>query len=273
MNIFRSELPEEARSTIVQYAFFRWENAIVIAGTILLIALIPHPFPWWPWWGWLLLGMIGMISILISSISNAEFNARMLLKIFQRQFDLKRLKDPQLHNKLASALEYQRRIFDKTRYPETSVMKERAEGTNNQLNDWIRNMYRLAIRLDTYRRDKFMHQDLDQIGETVETLKAQRKDEASTAIKEQLEDVIESKEKQLETLRALENRMKQAELSLEQSLTALVTVDSQIQLIDAEDIQSGRAIRLREDIQEQVLRLDDLVSSINQVYDYHSRTL
>jgi hypothetical protein len=273
MNIFRPELPEEARSTIVQYAFFRWENAIVIAGTILLIALMPQPFPWWPWWGWLLLGLIGVISILFSSITNEEFNARMLLKIFQRQFDLKRIKDPQLHNKLTSALEYQRRIFTKTRFPETSVMKERADGTNNQLNDWIRNMYRLAIRLDTYRRDKLMRQDLDQIVETVDKLKDQRKRETSAPLRKQLEDVIESKEKQLETLQALENRMKQAELSLEQSLTALATVDSQVQLIDAEDIQSGRSIRLREDIQEQVLRLDDLVSSINQVYDYHSRAL
>lgn len=150
-------------------------------------------------------------------------------------------------------------------------MRERAEETNSQLDDWIRNMYRLAIRLDTYRRDKLMHQDLAQIVDTVEKLKSQRKRESNPALKKQLDEVIESKEKQLETLQALQDRMKQAELSLEQSLTALATVDSQIQLIDAEDIQSGRAIRMREDIQEQVLRLDDLVSSINQVYDYHSR--
>ena len=103
---------------------------------------------------------------------------------------------------------------------------------------------------------------MDQVRRMVET---------NPALKKQLDDVVESKVKQSETLQALQDRMKQAELSLEQSLTALATVDSQIQLIDAEDIQSGRSIRLREDIQEQVLRLDDLVSSINQVYDYHSR--
>lgn len=271
MKIFRPELPKEARSTIVQYAIFRWENAILIAGTILLTALVSSPFPWWPWWGWPLLGFVGVILILVSSITNAEFNASMLLRIFQRQFDLKRIKDSQLHIKLTSALEYQRRIFDKTRYPKTSVMRERAEDTNRQLNDWIRNMYRLAIRLDTYRRDNLVHQDLSQIADAVEILKSQRKRESNPELKKQLDDVVESKEKQLETLQALQDRMKQAELSLEQSLTSLATLDSQIQLIDAEDIQSGRAIRMREDIQEQVLRLDDLVSSINQVYDYHSR--
>ena len=150
-------------------------------------------------------------------------------------------------------------------------MSDRAEDTNRQLNDWIRNMYRLAVRLDTYRRDKLVHQDLNQVPEELQSLKTRLKSESSEAVRDQLMEVVESKEKQLNTLQALETRMKQAELSLEQSLTALATVDSQVQLIDAEDIQSGRSIRLREDINEQVLRLDDLISSINQVYDYHSR--
>jgi uncharacterized protein YoxC len=62
--------------------------------------------------------------------------------------------------------------------------------------------------------------------------------------------------------------MKQAELQLEQGLTALATVYSQMQLIDAQDLDSSRSERLRADIQEQVERLNDLVASINEVYDY-----
>ena len=64
--------------------------------------------------------------------------------------------------------------------------------------------------------------------------------------------------------------MKQAELQLEQSLTALATVYSQVQLIDAQDVASGRAERLQADIQEQVNRLSDLVSSLGEVYEYRS---
>jgi uncharacterized protein YoxC len=62
--------------------------------------------------------------------------------------------------------------------------------------------------------------------------------------------------------------MTQASLQLEQSLTALATVYSQIQLIDAQSVESGRAERLQEDIQEQVAQLGDLVNSINAVYQY-----
>jgi hypothetical protein len=69
-------------------------------------------------------------------------------------------------------------------------------------------------------------------------------------------------------MQALDARMRQAELQMEQSLTALATIYSQIQLVDAQAVASGRAERIQADIQEQVARLNDLVASINEVYDY-----
>jgi uncharacterized protein YoxC len=68
-------------------------------------------------------------------------------------------------------------------------------------------------------------------------------------------------------------RMKQAELQLEQSVTALATVYSQVQLVDARDVDSGRSERLQADIQEQVDQLNDLISAINEVYDYQTEGL
>ena len=65
--------------------------------------------------------------------------------------------------------------------------------------------------------------------------------------------------------------MKEASLQLDQSLTALATIYSQVQLIDAQSIGSGRAERLQADIQEQVARLNDLVDSINDVYNYNTK--
>jgi uncharacterized protein YoxC len=67
--------------------------------------------------------------------------------------------------------------------------------------------------------------------------------------------------------------MKEAVLQFDQSLTALATIYSQVQLIDAQSIGSGRAERLQADIQEQVARLNDLVSSINDVYNYNTKGL
>ena len=79
--------------------------------------------------------------------------------------------------------------------------------------------------------------------------------------------MIKGKGEHWQTLRSLDDRMKQASLQMEQSLTALATIYGQVQLVDAESIGSGKAERLRADIQEQVARMNDLLASINEVYN------
>jgi hypothetical protein len=48
-------------------------------------------------------------------------------------------------------------------------------------------------------------------------------------------------------------------------MTALATVHSQVRLIDARDVDGGRSERLEADIREQVERLNDLITSINEI--------
>ncbi|MCB0188814.1 MAG: hypothetical protein KDE31_31305, partial [Caldilineaceae bacterium] len=106
----------------------------------------------------------------------------------------------------------------------------------------------------------------DELPKELERLTAQRKFETNSTLQMQLDEVIAGKGKHWQSLRDLDARMKQATLQLEQSLTALATVYSQVQLIDAQSVNSGRAERLQDDIREQVERLNDLVASINEVY-------
>ncbi len=272
MSTIRSELQKKAQSAILQYAFFRWESAVILAGTILLTALFPHPFSWWPVWGWPLLGLLGLAAIIHSSLTDAETNARILQELFQEQFDPRQIRDQDLRADVETALEYQRHIEALVRGQRSGVLRDRLKDTADQLSNWAGNIYRLALRLDTYRGDVLLARDREKVPQEIETLTARRRQESDPAIQQELDEVLESKGKQWQTLRALDARMKQAELQLEQSLTALATVYGQVQLIDAQDVDSSRSERLQADIQDQVSRLDDLVSSINEVYDYHSPT-
>ena len=61
--------------------------------------------------------------------------------------------------------------------------------------------------------------------------------------------------------------MKQAELQLDHSLSALATVDSQIRLIAAQDVDSRKSDQLQDDIQEHISSLNDLIASIKEVYE------
>jgi hypothetical protein len=268
MTTIRSDLQRRAQSAIIQYAIFRWESAVVLALTLILTVVLRRPFPWWPPFGWPLLGLIGLAMIFYSSLNDADTNARVLLDLFQEQFDARRIKDKTLRQQVENGLEYQRRIEMQVRRQRAGLIQDRLEDTANQISDWLSNIYQLALRLDAYRADDLLARERAALPKELEQLAAQRKLESNARVHEQLDEVIAGKGKHWQTLRELDARMQQAALQMEQSLTALATIYSQVQLIDAQGVDSGRAERLQADIREQVDRLNDLVSSINEVYDY-----
>lgn len=271
MTTIRTELQQKAQGAIFQYATLRWESAVVVALTVVLFFLLPRPFPWWPVFGWPLLGLLGLGLLIYSSLTDAETNARVLLDLFQEQFNPSQLRDKELRKDMEQALEYQRRIETEIQRQRPGMIRERLEGTANQITAWLSNIYELALRVDTYRADDLLAREREALPKELEKLTAQRRTESNTTVQQQLDEVIAGKSKHWQTLRELEARMKQAALQLEQSLTALATVYSQVQLIDAQSVGSGQAERLQSDIREQVERLNDLVSGINEVYDYSAK--
>jgi len=267
---FRSKLTKQKINIIVQYALFRWENAVIVAGAILLGWLLPHPFAWWPGWGWLLLGALGVSIIFFSSLTNAQDNMQLLLNEFQGQFDLGRINLPELRHDVEMALEYQRRIETNVRRKDAGMLWDRPENTADQLDDWIENIYQLALRVDAYKRDVLLREQQTAVPKEMAALAARQKQERNPVFQKDLARAIETKQKQLEAMQALEARIRQAELQLSQSLAALGTIDSQVQLIEVQDADNGRSERIQADIREQVNRLNDLMLSINEVYDYHT---
>jgi len=261
----RTKLQQEAQSAILQYAFLRWESAVVVAGTILLTLFLPGPFPWWPVWGWPLLGLMGVVVMAASSLTDAEANAEVLLRLFQEQFDPAEIRDADLRREVEGALAYQRRIETLVREQRSGVLRDRLEDTANQLSDWIANIHELALKLDGYRHDELLARERKTVPQEIEALAAKRDAERDPRLREDVERVLESKGKQWDTLRTLDKRMRQAELRLEQSTTALSTVYGQIQLVGARDVDSGRSERLASDIREEINQLNDLLKSIDEV--------
>lgn len=269
----RSDLQKEAQSLLLQYAFFRWENAVVIAGALLLTVLYRRPIPVWPAWGWLLLGVIGVAVIVYSSLTDAQANAKILVDLMQQEFNAKEIRDEKLRQEVEKGMEYQRRIEQQIQSQRPGILRDRLEDTAGQLTDWVANIFALAKRLDAYKQDGLLARERSNVPKEVETIEARLKLEGNQQIRQQMSDVLAGKRTQLEALQALHTRMHQAQLQMDQSLTALATVYSQVQLVDAQDIASGQTERLRSDIQEQVNRLNDLVASINDVYNYKTEGL
>lgn len=273
MTTIRSEIQQKAQSTLIQYAFFRIESAVIIAMSLVLTFVYPRPFFWWPRFGWLLLGLVALFVIIYSSLTDAEANAEILLKVFQEQFNPRQINDKDLRSKIENALEYQRRIESQVRQQSSGLIKDRLNDTAGQITAWLSNIYELALRIDQYRRDDLLERERASVPRELDQLLAQRRNEKNPKVQEQLDNVITGKRNHWQSIRELDARMKEAALQLDQSLTALATIYSQVQLIDAQSIGSGRAERLHQDIREQVARLNDLVTSINDVYSYNTKGL
>ena len=80
-----------------------------------------------------------------------------------------------------------------------------------------------------------------------------------------MRETIRSKEAQWENLQKLQNTMEKAEFQLEDTLAALGTLYTQLQLIGAKDVDSGRTQRLQEDIAGQIASLQDVAEAMDSV--------
>jgi hypothetical protein len=265
----RERLEQQAGKALLQNAIFRWESAAIIGGAILLSAFV-HPFPGWPWWAWALLGLIGEVLVIYSSLTDQNERQRIIESMFREQYNAGGIRDRELRSKLDEAEQYRRRIQDVVDQQPKGVLRDHIQETTNQVYEWIANMVRLARRIDVYRSDNIIQRDLKNVPAEIGELNKRIGLERDTRVRDQMNTTLAARQQFLGNLQELDGRMERADLQLDHSLAALGTVYSQILLIGSSEVDSDKADRLRQDIRGEVLALQDLVDSLNEVYNYPS---
>lgn len=265
-------LRSRATSAIITYAIFRWESAATIALTILLAYFVPRPFDWWQWWYWLVIGGIAEIAIIVTSIQDANTGARVVAEMLREEFNPATIKTPKLRAAVQRALDYRARIEELIRNSEAGVLRDHLQESTAGITDWIAQIFRLAQRLDAFERDEMIKQDVEAAPRALRELQTRLEREDDDAVRAQARAALESKRAKLAHLTQLMNTMKKADLQLDAALSALGTVYSQLMLIRSkDDIEDGRAQRLRHDIAEQIARLNELQSAMDEVYQDKSQ--
>ncbi|HUT17729.1 MAG TPA: hypothetical protein VM366_01115 [Anaerolineae bacterium] len=264
------ELRDRAARALLSYAVFRWESAITLALTLVLSILARDPFggalPFWRWWFWILLGVAAEALIIVTSIYDPAVRERVVAAMFREKFDPSEIGTPAYRQKIAKALEYREQMEFLLQRTRDGALRTHLEATVNDVSDWISNMFTLARRLDHYSRTTILKQDKDVIPRELQALGDRMKAEADPAVRVQLQRSIQQKRAQLEQIERLDNTMERAALQLDDTLSAMGTVYAQVQLIDAKDIDSGRAQRLQQDIANQMQSLNDVQQAMDEVY-------
>jgi hypothetical protein len=262
----KDELKQRATRAIIAHAFFRLESALVIALTIILVFLFPQPFPWWQWWYWLILGVAGEILVIYTSITDEMTGRRVVSDMLRQEFNPAEIRAPEYRQRVEKALEYRQQIEEHARSLGSGVLRDHLLDSTAGVADWVASVFGLAKRVDRYNSDQTLQRDRRDLPGEIAQLRARLQREDNDAVRQELQQAIAAKEGQLVNLQKLQNMMEKAEYQLETTLTALGTVYSQILLISAKDIDSGRAQRLREDISDQVAALQSLQTTLDEVY-------
>ena len=263
---FQQELEQKATRAILVRSVYRWESAVIIALTLILLFLMPKPLPFWQPWFWLVLGTLGEIGLVWSSLKDPEFRARAVAEMFHEKFNAREIKNQKLRGQVEQALQYRDRIDEAIGKSREGVLRDHLQDVSNGISDWTENVFRLAKRLDAYESDEMIHRDMQAVEPAIDQLRKRLALEDDDTVKRQISQAIAQRQIQRDNLRKLQNVMERAEFQLESTITAIGTVYSQVMILGSRDVGAGRAQRLQQDIADQVQALQDVVQTLDEVY-------
>ena len=262
------KMEQQIRKSILSYALYRPESAVVIAMTIIFMWLSLANVSWFPgqWWLWLLFGLTGEALIVRSTLRDEKFYQSILDELFDQKFDINKLRSADLRQKLAKMYEYRTLIVKEIKREDNPVLDDYLFNVARGIESWISHVYHLAQGLDTYRRDPVIARDMETVPKELEKFERLLANEQKEPVRAELEKTIAAKQAQWDTLRNLQDTMSKAQLQLENTLSAVGTVYTQVVLLGSKDINSHRAQRLQADIAEQVRALEDICTTVDEIY-------
>jgi len=272
---FKTDLRRRAQRAILLNAVMRWESAVIVALILittagLALAAWSEILSWF--WVWVGLGfwIAAWAALFVSSLTDAEDNARAVTAVLRESCNPGRLRSPALRAQMDKALGYRDLLVQAVFNAHAGILRERLVRATEPVDEWIEAVYRLAAKLDAYERDRVIQQDMESVPEALNELKGKLARENNPAMRATMEKTFADKERQWAQLVQLRETMEKAKLQMEGTLAMLGTIYAQLQAIDLQATERGRDEELRAEISEQVHQLQELSTAMDEVY--RSRT-
>ncbi|OQA22114.1 MAG: hypothetical protein BWY63_00981 [Chloroflexi bacterium ADurb.Bin360] len=271
MSNLHAELHKKAQAAALQYAVFRWESAVILAGTLLLAVLLPHPFPWWPGWAWPALGAIALATVIFSSLTDADTGAKVLRQLLEERLDPNLIKDEGLRGQLLAAFTSLVQLETWRLDLPSGTVKTQVDAAVCRLmpllTAWVEQVFQLLRYLDTHRRDFRVEQRREQMNEELKTLSARRRFERNPQMLTRLDEGMEDLGKDWYTLRLLTAELRLAENRLPQHLQSFAAAIQGVRELQTQThLLDEQVAHLQGDLQEQTERLREQVARIHRTY-------
>jgi hypothetical protein len=265
----REETERRAIGAMLREAFFSWPSAVTIGFTMVMFALQVAPFDFWQNWMWLVFGVLAEGAYLWSTLTDPVAAQQAVARMLQEKYDPGDIRNLHARTQLKKALEYKTNI-DAFVARQSGALKEDLGQSALEINKIIAQIYELAKSIDMFEGNEIISRDRRTIPTDLANLKRRYTVETDAAVKHEIAEAIETREKLVASLKTIESNAKRTEIRMDNSVAQLSTFFAQMQLLNSRELDSGRARRLREDIREEIAQLNDVVSSMREVFDYGS---
>lgn len=243
-----------------------WRGGVVMALAILLAFFGPDLFPAFPWWGWLIGGGLAWGGLAWSIFKDEKVAAQVAADLLKQKYEPTAVKSGDMRDKLIKAFDYRAQIAAAIAGKRRGVLRDHLEQTAREIDDWIGGLWEVARRVDTFEGNRTIQQDLQAVPVAIRNYETRLKTESNAEVRQQLEDTLASRRAQWATLQNLQSTIERGKLQVDQTISSMGTIYSQVLLMDAKDIDSGKYQRLQDDIAEEVKSLRDVVDAMDEVY-------
>jgi len=168
---------------------------------------------------------------------------------------------------LRRAKEYRKQIDKLLKQKKGSILASQLTQITTNLNQWLAHLEELVKSLHDFKSDQISQRDIRDVPVMIALLEEQLEAEDDPQVRKEILETLARSQDHQRQLDSLVKVMRRTELDIDETLAAIGAIYSQLQLLEAKDIDNQRASRLSADIDEQVHRLDDLIEAMDDVYD------
>ncbi len=170
----------------------------------------------------------------------------------------------EMNDRLNQARAYKREIDNLVNTTTDPLRKDKLRELANDTNTWIKTVEEMTARIDGFKSNTVVQQDLVSVPESVKRLTAQLASETDPRVKATIEKTLATRADQLQSLQKLQSLMRQAEVQLESSVAALGTIYSQA-LATQSTTRVADYSQLSAELDEQSKLLRDQLEALEEV--------
>ncbi len=257
----------KAAGALLANALLRWETLVTVMVTVILFLFVPNvslPFVEWQPWFWLVLGGLAEAVLIAATLTDPEATEQALAEDFEREYDLRNIRNRVSRDRLRDAFEYRRnmlKLIDRSK----GSMRTRLRTLVSDISDWIAHMYNLAEHIDLFESNELVIRDRQQVPQQIEKVRARIGREADERVKQDLEIQLSRLQQQQMNLEATFSNIKRAEIQLESTLSSLGTVYAQMSLLGTKETDSAKGQRLSVEVKDEIDKLQDTIDAMDEV--------